>query len=402
MAVKAGIDRRNFLKDCLFFSAGAGMSPGRSVSPEAPARVPSGADSRPLLYVGTSAGHDSDSLFLFRLDPSTGDLEPAGAVRAGARPSFLALHPSGRTLYAVNESGVPPDCPGGAVGAFSIDPRSGNPTLLDRQPSRGRGPCHLAVDRTGRLVFAANYGSGSVDVFPVEDGGRLGACSQTLAHEGRGADPRRQEGPHAHCATLSPDNRFVLSCDLGTDQVIVYGLDPVRGALSPKRAVPLPPGSGPRHMAFHPDGRHAYVVNELASTVAVFSYDASEGGLERTQLLSALPDGHAGRSAAAGIGVHPSGRFLYASNRGHDSLAAFSIDGATGRLTPAGHEPARGRTPRHFAIDPSGRFLVAANQESGALAVFRIDPRTGRLSFLRSAGVPVPMCILFRTSAEDP
>ena len=396
------INRRLFLKDCLVFSAGAGLASCRSTPSTKLAQTPPKTDQKSLLYAGTYAGNDAESIFLYQMDPATGALESVDAFKAGADPSFLALHPTGQYLFAVNESGVSQGQPGGEVSTFSIDPQSGKLTLLNRQPSRGSAPCHLNVDRTGQFVLVANYGSGSLAVFPVAGDGRLGSASQVVQHTGHGPNAGRQKGPHAHSIAAAPDNRFVLSCDLGIDKLLVYGFDSGSGGLLPNSEAVFPPGSGPRHLDFHPAGHYVYVISELTSTMTVFAYAAEDGTLTRLQTLSTLSEGYTGSKSGAEVYVHPSGKFVYGSNRGHDSIVIFSIDEATGRLTLVGHESTRGRTPRNFVIDPTGAFLLVANQDGNTIIVFRIDLQTGRLGYLQSVNVPKPVCLKFRVKEAQP
>jgi 6-phosphogluconolactonase len=352
-----------------------------------------------MVYVGTYTGGTSASkgIYPLRLDLATGALTEAGTPAESVSPSFLALHPSGRFLYAVNETGGSAKEEGG-VSAFAIDAGTGGLTFLNRQSSRGGSPCHLALDAKGRHVLVANYGGGSVAVLPVQQGGRLDATTTFVQHEGQGADPGRQKGPHAHWVDLDTADRFALVADLGLDQVIVYKYDPAKGSLTPNQppAGRLAPGAGPRHAAFHPDGRHFYVINELNSTVTAFSYDAGAGKLSELQTLSTLPASFTGQSFTAEIAVRPDGKFLYGSNRGHDSIAIFAIDPATGKLTAAGHQSTLGKKPRNFAIDPTGAYLLAANQDSDTIAVFRIDKTSGGLTAVgRPLGVPRPVCVVF-------
>jgi 6-phosphogluconolactonase len=265
----------------------------------------------------------------------------------------------------------------GVVSAFAIDPATGDLDLLDRQGSAGAGPCHLVVDPAGRNVLVANYGGGTVAVLPVGTDGRLGPASSVRAHEGSGPNAQRQERPHAHGIYLDAAARFALSPDLGADRVFVYRFDAQDGTLEPHGETPLDPGSGPRHLAFHPTGRYVYVINELLSTLSAFSWDPERGVLAPIHTVSTLPPGFSGTSFTAEVEVSADGRFVYGSNRGHDSLAVFAVDQASGRLTPAGHAPVGGKTPRHFAIDPTGGFILAGHQGSGTIAVLRIDPATG-------------------------
>jgi 6-phosphogluconolactonase len=251
------------------------------------------------------------------------------------------------------------------------------------------------VDRTGGNVLVANYGGGTVAVLPIEADGRLKPASSVRAHEGSGPNKGRQEKPHAHGIYLDAAQRFAFSPDLGADRVFVYRFDAAKGTLEPHGAAPLEPGSGPRHLAFHPTGKYVYAINELLSTVTSFSYDAEKGVLTPFQTISALPDGFSGTSWTAEVAVSPDGRFVYGSNRGDDSLAVFRVDGATGRLTAAGHAPVGGKTPRHFTIDPTGRFILVGHQGSGTIAVLRLDPATGMPT---PVGAPVkvdkPVCVL--------
>ncbi|PYQ18419.1 MAG: 6-phosphogluconolactonase [Acidobacteria bacterium] len=353
-----------------------------------------------MIYVGTYTDHGSASkgIYRLRLDLKTGALEAAGSPAESVSPSFLALHPSGRFLYAVNEASTPPKDEG-AVSAFAVDARTGELTALNRQSSRGGGPCHLSLDAEGRHVLVANYGGGNVAVLPVEADGRLDPATTFVQHQGHGADPRRQKAPHAHYIDLDRANRFALVADLGLDEVLVYRFDAATGALTPNApaAAHLAPGAGPRHLALHPDGRHAYVINEMASTITAFAYDARAGTLSELQTLSTLPGDFHGDNSTAEIAVRPDGRFVYGSNRGHDSIAVFAVDAVTGKLAAAGHQPTLGKTPRNFAIDPSGAYLLAANQDSDTITVFRIDRTSGALSPVGSpVPVPRPVCVLFQ------
>jgi 6-phosphogluconolactonase len=357
-----------------------------------PACVPvSGAEW--IAYVGTYTGGASKGIYSYHFDDSAGRLTAMGLAAETPNPSFLAVSPNRRFLYAANEESA------GRVSAFSID--GGKLKLLNTVPSRGAGPCHVALDQTGKWLFAANYNSGSVAAFPVHDDGSLGEAAAFVQHSGSSVNAQRQAGPHAHSVNLSPDNRFVLAADLGLDEILTYRINAAKGLASSKPLLTkVQPGSGPRHLAFSPDGRFAYAINEILATVTVFQYDAAAGGLREAQTISTLPAGFTGANSAAEIAVHPSGKFVYASNRGHDSIAVFHIDAAKGTLTPAGYVPTGGKTPRNFTIDLSGKFLLAANQDSGNIVVFRIDQGTGGLT---PAGVeaklPSPVSIVL-TSAR--
>jgi 6-phosphogluconolactonase len=344
------------------------------------------------VYVGTYTGGPSRGIYLLELDTNSGALGRPRLVGETENPSFLALHPTGKYLYAVNEVDQ------GGVSAFAIDANSGKLTFLNRQSSQGSGPCHLVVDRAGKNVLVATYGSGTLAVLPIEADGHLRPSSSSVQHKGSSANPERQEGPHAHSINLDAANHFAVAADLGLDKVLVYRFDPSQGTLTPNDPpfTSVAPGAGPRHFAFHPDGRHAYVINEMQSTVTAFDYDPERGTLAELQTITTLPRDYADKNFTAEGQVHPSGKFLYGSNRGHDSIAIFTIDARTGRLEPVGHQSTYGKTPRHFGIDPSGRFLLAANQDSNTLVVFRIDPQSGRLQPTgHSTEVPKPVCVKF-------
>jgi len=347
------------------------------------------------VYVGTYTDGTSRGIYRLTFDAATGTMtEPVLAVET-KNPSFLALHPNGRFLYAVGETSSFEGAATGAVSAFAIDPKTGDLTLLNQQSSGGTGPCHLVVDKTGRNALVANYGGGTVAVLPIGPDGRLKPASSVRVHEGSGPNKGRQEKPHAHGIYLDAAERFAFSPDLGADRVFVYRFDAAKGTLEPQGAAPLDPGSGPRHLAFHPSGKSLYAINELLSTVTAFSYDADKGALAALQTLSALPAGFSGTSWTAEVAVSPDGRFVYGSNRGDDSLAVFAVDKATGRLTPAGHAPVGGKNPRHFTIDPTGRWILAGHQGSGTVAVLRLDPATGMPALVGSpVKVDKPVCLL--------
>jgi 6-phosphogluconolactonase len=348
------------------------------------------------VYVGTYTGPKSKGIYRLELDLADGKLSPAVLAVETGQPSFLAIHPSGRYLYAVNEQAGFLPKKTGAVSAFAIDAKTGNLTTLNHRSSGGAAPCHLVVDAEGKHVLAANYSGGSVCVLPINANGRLGEATAVVQHQGSSVNKQRQEGPHAHSINLDKANRFAFAADLGLDKVLIYRFDKAKGTLTPNDppAVALPPGSGPRHFAFHPDGRHAYVINELTSTITALAYDPERGALEPLQTVSTLPSDFKGNTTTAEVQVHPSGKFLYGSNRGHDSIAVFTVDGATGKLTPAGHQGEGIKTPRNFGIDPTGAFLLVANQGAGTVVAFRIDARTGALTPTGSvAEVPTPVCV---------
>jgi 6-phosphogluconolactonase len=358
-----------------------------------------------LVYFGTYTEGKSRGIYVSRLDPETGRITTPVLAAESANPSFLAVHPSGRFLYATNEVDVFEGAPAGAASAFAVDPATGKLTLLNQSSSRGTGPCYVSLDRAGRHLFIANYGGGSVAVLPVGNDGRLGPASSFVQHEGAGADPKRQKVPHAHSIDLDPGGRFVLAVDLGLDRVQVYRYDADRGSLVPHEPpfATVKPGDGPRHLAFRPDGRFAYVINELTMTLTAFRYDGEKGTLAEVATVSSLPVGVgvAPGFSGAEVLVHPSGRFVYTSNRGHDTIAVFAIDAASGAPRLVEHVPTGGQIPRGFGIDPSGRFLLAGNQKSDGVVVFRIDPATGRL---RATGQTVevgrPVSVAFAATSE--
>lgn len=348
-------------------------------------------------YIGTFTNQKSKGIYAWRFHPATGQLTPAGLVAETASPSFLAVHPNQRFLYSVNEVSDYQGQKSGSVSAFSIDRTTGRLTLLNTVSSRGPGPCHLALDGKGKCLLAANYAGGSIAAFPVKADGRLDEASAFFQHNGAVALPERQGGPHAHCAMVSPDSRFALVADLGLDQVLVYRLNAARALLQPSDPpfAKVRAGAGPRHLVFHPNGRLVYLINEIGSTITSFSYDAAAGALHELQTVSTLPADFRGTNNTAEIAIHPSGKFLYGSNRGHDSIAVFAVD-AGGKLDPIQSVSTQGKTPRNFAIDPTGAYLLAANQNSDSVVVFRIDPLSGKLA---ATGVtieaPSPVCIAF-------
>jgi 6-phosphogluconolactonase len=334
-------------------------------------------------------------------DRATGALQLVGVAAELPQPSFLALARDGRALYAVNELTQFEGAPSGALTALGRDPTSQALTARGQRASRGGAPCYVSLDRTGRHALVANYVGGNVAVFPVGPDG-VGAASAFVQHQGRGPNAARQEGPHAHCILPDPANRFALVADLGIDRVRVYRFDASAGTLvpGPVPEVALRPGAGPRHLAFAPDARTVYVVNELDSTLVAFDYDAERGALAERQQLSTRPAGATGVNFPADLHVHPGGRFVYASNRGDDTLAVFAV-GDGGRLSLVQTVPTGGRWPRNFALDPAGRLLLVANQRSDSVVAFRVDQTTGRLTPAGSqATVPAPVCLLFAEPAS--
>jgi 6-phosphogluconolactonase len=347
------------------------------------------------VYFGTYSGGDGGSKGIYRsvLDTETGSLAKPVLVAEAKNPSFLEIHPNGRFLYAVSESGG-----AGSVSAYAIDGQTGNLTFLNQQPSRGRGPCHVSVDHGGRNVLVANYGSGSAAVLPVRPDGSLAEPTAFAQHSGSSVHPSRQKGPHAHSINVSADDRFAFVADLGIDKIMIYRLDAEAGTMVANRPAfaEVKAGAGPRHFAFHPDRKRAYVINELDCTMTAFAYDADSGALTETQTVPTLPPGFADRNTCAEVRVHPSGRFLYGSNRGHDSIVVYRIDTASGRLRFVEHETAGIQTPRNFNIDPTGAFCLVGNQGGNSVVVFRIDRQTGALEPTgHRVSVGRPVCVRF-------
>jgi 6-phosphogluconolactonase len=347
------------------------------------------------LYVGTYSDGASPSIHLCNLDLKNGVLQYLEGFNGGLNPSFLALHPSGKYLYAVNELTAFQDKPGGGVSAFAVEAATGRITLLNHQPSHGVHPCHIIVEQQGRYVMVANYSSGTLAIYPVQTDGRLGPAGQVIEHAGAGQDVKRQAGPHAHAIYMDPANRFALTCDLGIDRVVVYRLVPGQGKLLHHGEAILHAGAGPRHLAFHPKGRWVYVIHELDSTLTVFSYAVAAGTLKMAQTITTLPRDYHGTNSCAEVAVHPNGMFVYGSNRGHDSIVIYTADENTGHLTMRAHVPTLGKEPRSFAIDPTGTYLLAANQNSNTIVLFRIDPRNGALNLLHRIEIIKPVCVIF-------
>ncbi len=353
------------------------------------------------VYVGTYTSKGAVGIYQLRLDARTGALAPVGAPVAMPNPTFLALHPDGRHLYAVSEVRDSDGRRGGAVAAFALDGADGVPRLLNRASSGGNGPCHVAVHPSGQAVLVANYGSGSAALLPVRADGTVGEASDVVQHHGTSVNPKRQEGPHAHSFTLAPDGRYAVVADLGLDKLLAYRLDLAAGRLVPADppGVSVAPGAGPRHLAFAADGRHAYLVTEMGNTVIAYDYDAARGAFTERQTLPTLPADFTTTSYGADIHLSPDGRHLYASNRGHESLAIYAVAPGTGRLTPAGFASTLGKWPRNFAVTPDGALVLAANQDSDNIVVFRRDAATGALTPTgHTTTVSMPVCVVLRTA----
>ncbi len=368
------------------------------------AQTPSG---EVWVYVGTytkSAGAKStgansaaEGINFFRFDLATGRATRPIVVAKMRNPSFLARHPARPVIYAVSEVNEFGGEKTGSAAAFAIEAETGRLTPLNQQPSGGAGPCYASVDHSGRALLVANYDGGSVASLPIESDGRLKPPAQVDKHHGSSVNPQRQTGPFAHCFDADPANRFALAADLGTDKLMLYRLDAATGTFTPNEPpfVQVAAGAGPRHVVFHPNGRFVYLINELNSTISVFDYDAARGTLAAVQEISTLPAGFHGPNTTAEIQIDRSGRFVYGSNRGHNSIAIFAVDPESGKLKSLGHQSSHGKTPRHFAIAPTGNYLLAANQDSNNVVVFHIDGQTG---LLRPTGeevsVPMPVCVV--------
>ena len=354
------------------------------------------APSELLVYVGTYTRTEEQGIHWLRLDMDTGKLTAAGKLAGQKNPSFLAIHPNKKFLYAVNEIGNFKGEKAGGVSAYAIDPYSGALTFLNQQSSKGGAPCHLVVDATGRNVLVANYTGGSVASLPIAKNGRLRQASAFVQHHGSSVLVPRQSAPHGHSINVSPGNQFAVAADLGLDKVLVYGFDAKKGTLKEAGFVKVVPGAGPRHFAFHPNGKFGYVINEITLTVTAFAWNEGQGKLAELQTISTLPGERSKGMSTAEVRVHPSGKFLYGSNRGHNTIAVFAIDQKTGKLKAVQHQSTLGKTPRNFNLDPTGKFLVAANQSSGDIFTFHINQETGALKPTgHSVKVPLPVCVKF-------
>jgi len=350
-----------------------------------------------LFYVGSYSQSQEEGISMCRFDPDQGTVQLVDVCKGVANPTFLILDHQRKFIYAVNELDDFEGKNSGAISAFRRDEKTGKLTFLNIQPSLGAHPCHLTVDRSGKFILAANYTGGNVAVLPVLSNGELGEPVEMVQHSGKGPNAGRQEGPHAHSVNLSPDNRFAFVCDLGIDKIMIYRFDERNGKLTPADTpfFRTASGAGPRHFTFTKDGLNTFVVNELNSTITSLKYDPAGGTLTEILTLSTLPVDFTGENTCADVHVHPDGRFVYASNRGHDSIAVLSIERGPGRLKLIQHQSALGKTPRNFAIHPSGRFLLAANQDSDSIQVFSMDPLTGKLAGSgKSLQINKPVCLL--------
>ncbi|MBF9223537.1 lactonase family protein [Hymenobacter ruricola] len=361
------------------------------------ARKATGTASRDyLVYIGTNvASEQENSIYLYRLAPATGILTPVGAYRGGASPTYLTMPAGRKFMYAVSETQTFQGAKGGGVSALAVDPRTGGLTLFNQQPSTGASPCYISLDRSEKAALVANYVGGNVALLPLAPNGQLAAPTATDQHQGSGPH-KNQNGPHAHCIIPDPANTYAFAVDLGTDQVVAYRLGATQGQLTrlPEPAFKAAPGAGPRHLVFHPNGKQAYLINELNSTVTALAYDAAAGKFRELQTVSTLPKGFTAQNSGADIHISPDGLFLYASNRGHNSIAVFAIDTSNGTLAPIQHVNTQGSTPRNFSLTPSGRLLLVANQNSNNVVTFRVDRQTGLLIPTgQTVEVPSPMFV---------
>ncbi|MCF6286467.1 MAG: lactonase family protein [Candidatus Hydrogenedentes bacterium] len=343
------------------------------------------------VYVGTYTSGESEGIYRFAFDDESGEASPAELAVATDNPSFLAGHPSQPVVYATARLGD-----NHAVSAFQIDKASGKLVPLNHQPAGGRGPCHVAVTTDGKFAAVANYGDGTVSVYPVAAGGTLGEACAFFQHTGTGADPKRQTAPHAHSVNFDATGQYLVVADLGIDKLMIYKRDGGTFVPNDPPFASVPPGGGPRHFAFHPSGNYAYAVNEMGNTVTAFTWNVKTGTLMPIHTVTTLPEGYADVTHTADIEVHPSGKFVYASNRGHDSIAVFSVDQTTGKLTPKGQTKSGGVRPRNFSQSPNGKFLLAAHQDTHDIFVFAIDQQTGALTPTGAkVEVSTPVCLVF-------
>ena len=352
-----------------------------------------------LLYIGTytSGKSTSEGIYIYKFDAETGSLQPYKTVRNVVEPSYLTIDKEGKYLYAVNETEVYEGKKSGAVSAFAIDRKTGDLTFMNKQPSLGGAPCYIIVSENGKFVMVANYVGGNVSVFPVETGGKLGASVDLKQQTGTGPNKDRQESAHAHSINLDEKNHFAFACDLGADKIYIYEFDKKTGKLTPNAKQPVyqtKSGAGPRHFSFHKNGKFAFLINELDSTISSLAFDAKHGTLGEIQTVPTLPTDFKGKNTCADLHIAPNGKFLYGSNRGHDSLVVYRIDDQTGRLEYVENTLTGGNTPRNFTISPNGKFLLAANQNSNSINVFSIDEVSGKLTqTANKAEVPIPVCL---------
>jgi 6-phosphogluconolactonase len=357
-----------------------------------------GFSSESLVYFGTYTTGKSKGIYVSRFDSSTGRLTDPQLAAEIENPTFLTVAPGEHFLYAVSEVDKIGDQNTGAVKGYAVDATTGKLTPLNQQNSGGSGPCHISVDATGKTLLVANYGGGNIAALPIHDDGSLGEATDIIQHTGSSVNTNRQTAPHAHSIYPTPDNRFVLTCDLGLDKVFAYRLDAKTAKLTEGKPpfATVSPGSGPRHLVFSGDGKFVYVINEMGGTITVFRYNARTAAMTEVQTISSLPKDFTTLNTSAEIVLHPSGKFLYASNRGHDSIALFSVDQKTGKLTFVERQSVLGKKPRHFTVDPSGNWLIAENQDSDSVVTFAIDTATGKLKPTgQTLTLSAPVCAVF-------
>jgi len=348
-----------------------------------------------IIYVGTFDGRESLGIYVFEFDRDTGSMVEIQTVSDRSGPNFQALHPDGHALYSVSGDAFTEGSRHGTISAYKIDPKTGKLELINEQSTAGRGPAHVSADPLGRFVYVSNYSEGNLSVFNINDDGGLSEVVNVVYHEGSSINPRRQGSPFVHSIIPSSDGKFIYVSDLGIDKIMIYEVL-TNGELKPANTpfVANTPGSGPRHFDIHPNGNYAYSAEELSSTVAVFTLDQNTGALSQIQRVNMIPVEFEGNSTAADIHISPDGRFLYASNRGHDSLIIYSIDEETGTLTFDGHELTRGGHPRNFMIDSKGEFILVANRDDDNIVMFKRDQTTGLLTyFSERKGVPMAICV---------
>ena len=348
------------------------------------------------LYVGTYTGPKSKGIYLFDFDPATGKLVDAGVAGETPNPSFLVFHPTQPFVYAVGEGGKT-----GTIVALAVDDATGKLTVLNRQPSGGDGPCYVAIDKAGKNVLTTNYGSGSVECIPIAADGKLATPTSVIQDKGSSINPGNQQGPHAHSINLDPSNKFAIAADLGTDYLYVHKFDGTAGTLTPNDPIgtKMTPGSGPRHFAFHPDGKHAFNINEIAMTIVSYKWDGDKGTLTPIETVSTLPPGVPGskKYSTAEVVVHPSGKWVFGSNRTQDSIAVFAFDAAKEKLTHVGNYGDTVKVPRNFVLDPTGNFVLVGNQDGNSITVFRFNQTTGEMTRVGDpTPCPAPVCLRFR------
>jgi 6-phosphogluconolactonase len=334
------------------------------------------------MYVGTYTEGTSKGIYAYRLDAKTGKLSSLGLVAEATDPTFVALHPNGKFLYAVNEVNTYQGKKAGSVTSYSVDHATGKLTQLNKVSTQSPGPCHLIVDATGKTLMVANYFGGSFTSFPIAGDGKLGEAASFIQLHGSGVNKDRQAAPHGHSVNLPKNNKFMLGADLGTDKIMIFNLDAANGKIAPHDppSASVKPGSGPRHLVFAPDQKHVYVLSEMASSVSTFTYDPATAAMALIDAVSALPADFKGESTGAEIAIDAAGKFVYSSNRGHDSIAVFAVDKGSGKLKLIQNQSTGGSQPRSFILDPSGNYLIAGNQKTNTMTTFKVDKGTGKLT----------------------